>query len=195
MILNFFGPPIYHTAMSEEHLSMLKDIANKSVDSESVGYGLAGNIQTQNEAVVDDKAAFLKFVEYHIIQFCDQVNKGGEAFTYHLGPGPWINYMKQHEFNPLHVHDGTLSVVAFIDVPEEIDNEREQWVDKTNTFSAGMLEFIHSKSMFSPGYAKVIPQTGDLYMFPGDLAHCVYPFKSDVTRISMSFNIFDLQFT
>lgn len=174
---------------------MLKDIASKSVDGKPVGWGLAGNIQTQNDAVVDDKPAFLKFVEYHIIQFCDQVDKGGERFTYHLGQGPWINYMKQHEFNPLHVHDGTLSVVAFIDVPEEIDNEREQWVDKTNTFSAGMLEFIHSKSIFSPGHAKVIPQTGDLYMFPGDLAHCVYPFKSDVTRISMSFNIFDLQFT
>jgi|14_taG_2_1085336.scaffolds.fasta_scaffold00094_3 hypothetical protein len=193
-ILNFFGPPIYHTAILEEHLSMLKDIASKSVDSESVGYGLAGNIQIQNEAVVDDKPAFNSFVEHHIIQFCTQVKKGSGEFSYHLGPGPWINYMKQHEFNPLHVHDGTLSVVAFIDVPEEIDKEREQWVDKTNTFSAGMLEFIHAKSFFSPGYAKVTPKTGDLYMFPGDLAHCVYPFKSDVTRISMSFNIFDLQF-
>ena len=31
-------------------------------------------------------------------------------------------------------------------------------------------------------------------MFPADLGHCVYPFQSDVTRISMSYNIFDLQF-
>ena len=173
---------------------MLQDIAVKSVDAPPCGYDLAGNIEVQNDAIVDDKPAFKNFVEHHIIEFCKEIQKGAGQFTYHLGNGPWINYMRQHEFNPLHVHDGTLSVVAFIDVPEEIDKEREQWVDKTNTFSAGMLEFVHAKSFFNAGYAKVTPKTGDLYMFPADLGHCVYPFQSDVTRISMSYNIFDLQF-
>ena len=138
MIHNFFGPPIYYAVMSEEHLSMLQDIAVKSVDAPA-GYDLAGNIKVQNDAIVDDKPAFKNFVEHHIIEFCKEIQKGAGQFTYHLGNGPWINYMRQHEFNPLHVHDGTLSVVAFIDVPEEIDKEE----------SNGLIRPTHSLRMLS----------------------------------------------
>jgi hypothetical protein len=34
-----------------------------------------------------------------------------------------------------------------------------------------------------------MPKEGDLYMFPAQLRHFVLPFKSDVTRISVSGNI------
>lgn len=174
---------------------MLKDIASKSINGKHCGYDLAGNIQIQNDAVVDDKSTFKKFVEHHLSEFLSECSMGQGNFTYHLGNGPWINYMKKHEFNPLHTHDGVLSAVIFIDVPEEITKEKNQWEGKTNCPSAGELEFVHIKSTFNTGHAKVTPVTGDMYMFPAEMPHTVYPYSSDVTRISMSFNIFDLQFS
>lgn len=32
----------------------------------------------------------------------------------------WVNYQKQHEFNPPHDHDGKLSFVAYLQIPEEL---------------------------------------------------------------------------
>ena len=36
-----------------------------------------------------------------------------------------------------------------------------------------------------------VPFTGDMFMFPAWLKHWVSPFKSDVTRISVSGNVHD----
>ena len=34
-----------------------------------------------------------------------------------------------------------------------------------------------------------LPKTGDIFIFPASLKHYVYPFKSKVTRISVSGNL------
>ena len=34
-------------------------------------------------------------------------------------------------------------------------------------------------------------KSGDMILFPGEMKHAVYPFKSDVERITLSFNIAD----
>ena len=33
------------------------------------------------------------------------------------------------------------------------------------------------------------PNVGDLYIFPHELPHCVYPFKGEGVRRSLSFNV------
>ena len=187
-ILNLFASPIYHNQISDEFLLYLQEVARQCEDGESVGYDLAGNIDSQKHAVVDPKK-FTDEIYLHVIEYLNV-----ESVSFNLGTGPWINYMKRHEFNPLHTHDGMLSAVIFIDVPEEIEKEKTEWEGRTNCFSAGALEFVHAKSFMNNGHAKVIPKTGDMYIFPADMPHTVYPFSSDVTRISMSFNVFNLQF-
>ena len=187
-VFNPFGPSIYQSELSDEFLSYLQEVARSSEKGENVGYDLAGNIISQKNAVIDPKR-FTNEIYPHIQGYLDH-----KSLSFHLGNGPWINYMKKHEFNPLHTHDGTLSSVIFIDVPEEIEKEVEQWEGKTNCPCAGALEFVHAKSFTSSGHAKVIPKTGDIYIFPADMPHTVYPFSSDVIRISMSFNVFNLQF-
>ena len=53
-----------------------------------------------------------------------------------------------------------------------------------------MFEFTQQAR---PGWAttgtSVAPKTGDFYMFPALLQHWVAPFKSKVTRISVSGNL------
>ena len=43
------------------------------------------------------------------------------------------------------------------------------------------------------GTHKIIPKTGDFLLFHAGLKHTVYPFKSDVTRTSMSFNVMGME--
>jgi len=199
MLTSPFGPLIYSSDISEEFLSFLKQSALDSVDGEMVGYDLAGNISSQRNAVLDP-STFIEHIASHVKEYVDgnfkRDNKPGpSSISYHLGNGPWINYQKKHEFNPIHVHDGVLSVVIFIDIPEEIEKEHLQWEGRTNSPSPGMLEFVYGTQCFmANGSYKVTPKTGQMYIFPADLKHCVYPFTSDVTRITMSFNILNLQF-
>ena len=47
---------------------------------------------------------------------------------------------------------------------------------------------IGSDRWFNHG-AHSVPETGDLLIFPAQLNHMVLPFKSDVTRISVSGNL------
>ena len=114
--------------------------------------------------------------------------------TFNSGNGPWMNFQKKNEFNPVHVHSGELSSVIMIDVPKEIEEESDAVKDKTNMPCPGQLEFLDGPSgyMYTGSY-KVVPRTGDIFVFPAQLKHTVYPFTSDVTRITMSYNIFNIQ--
>ena len=53
----------------------------------------------------------------------------------------WVNYMKQHEFNPPHDHSDQLSFVIFLKIPEEIKKEQEQYKGKSG--GPGSLSFLY----------------------------------------------------
>ena len=100
-------------------------------------------------------------------------------------PEPWVNFMKSNEYNPLHEHHGEVSAIIFIDIPDQIKDERDQsqFGHKTN----GCLEFVYDCSTSFV----VTPRTGMIFLFPAFLKHTVYPYASDVERITMSFNLPD----
>jgi hypothetical protein len=208
-IIRPFGPSIYHSTMNETMMDCLKTIA---ADSETNGADfsdkLAGNIAEERlwgtgtavkEVFKDELKDHLKNFVYwegeryvsHLLnkqEYLDHGTKDDAEFTYEFNVEPWINYQKANEFNPIHSHGGLISSVLYIDVPEEIAQEAEH--SKSNMGCAGQIEFMFgSDSLGSNGTHKIIPKTGDILLFNAKLKHCVYPFKSDVTRISMSFNV------
>jgi len=203
MILQPFGPLIYQETITNEHLEYLKDLAESSREhGQNVGDSLAGNIQEQFK-IVGDSEKFNNFMYPHVFSYMESImdrwekhsiNPGDttiKELTYHYGRGPWINFQHKNEFNPVHVHTGDLSSVVMIDIPEEIAAEEPV---ASNMPCAGQLEFIEGSSGFwCSGTHKVIPKTGDIFLFPNTLKHTVYPFKSDVERITMSFNIYDIK--
>ena len=106
---------------------------------------------------------------------------------------PWVNFMKQGEWNPRHYHTGLLSLVIFLKVPKEIarENYKAESVKHSRQPSAGMLQFTYGEQCeFSSSTKNIIPETGVMYMFPASLHHQVYPFISDTERISVSVNIY-----
>ena len=106
----------------------------------------------------------------------------------------WVNFQKNHEFNPMHVHDGLYSFVIWHKVPYDIKNEKARLPNiRDEDFRAGMFAFFYSE----PGgkiYQEAIPVDknwqGKIALFPATLDHCVYPFyTSDDYRVSISGNI------
>jgi len=102
----------------------------------------------------------------------------------------WINFMKSGDFNPLHTHGYDLSFVTYLSVPQEIHLENNEY--EGLSAGPGSISFNFTQSA-NPKWATTekhyIPKTGDLFIFPALLQHWVAPFKSDVTRISVSGNI------
>tara|TARA_B100000965_G_C19331700_1_gene643301 strand:- start:37 stop:747 length:711 start_codon:yes stop_codon:yes gene_type:complete len=204
-VLNPFGPMVYRTDLSEDfHDFLIGGLSNSKTMGEDARQHLVGNIEAQRQSgsiYPEDK--FVKFIDPHVINYVTERHERHNSvrrlcnlpetpwrpekseIRYDLNLGPWVNFQRKHEFNPLHNHAGIFSAIIFIDIPDEIEHERER-----STFNAkanGCLELFHMNQ-----HLIVKPKSGVMFLFPAYLWHSVYPFTSDVERVTMSFNIHNL---
>jgi len=107
----------------------------------------------------------------------------------------WINEMKQHEYNPAHVHRGMLftglSSVMILKLPSTYGKE----YSAADTPQNGRLQILGATN---GQFAKIdyLPPMNlrDFYVFPYDMRHCVYPFNgTNETRRTLAANC-DVQF-
>jgi len=90
----------------------------------------------------------------------------------------WVNEMKAHEYNPVHVHQGNsytgLSSVMVLKLPSTYGVEYSA-VDKPQN---GKLQILGTASgQFSNIDYEPELKERDFYIFPYDMRHCVYPFN------------------
>jgi len=72
----------------------------------------------------------------------------------------------------------------------EILEENKNYVGKS--CGPGGIQFLYGEgNRRAITYMSEVPQTGDMFIFPAWLKHWVSPFRSDVTRISVSGNVHD----
>jgi hypothetical protein len=102
----------------------------------------------------------------------------------------WVNEMKAHEYNPVHVHQGNLftglSSVMILKLPNTYGVEYSAEQAPQN----GKLQILGSTN---GQFAKVDYQPPmelrDFYIFPYDMRHCVYPFNgTNDTRRTLAAN-------
>jgi len=102
----------------------------------------------------------------------------------------WVNEMKQHEYNPNHIHRGTLytglSSVMILKLPSTYGKEYSAEHIQQN----GRLQILGASN---GQFAKIDYQPPmdlrDFYVFPYDMRHCVYPFNgTDETRRTLAAN-------
>ena len=107
----------------------------------------------------------------------------------------WINYQGPKEYNPPHNHEGDISFVIYVDMPEEIIEESKKQEIETGKVGPGNIVFDAGDSVYSNflsfynNTVTFLPETKLLLIFPSYLTHHVYAFESDATRISVSGNI------
>ena len=88
----------------------------------------------------------------------------------------WINEMKAGEYNPIHIHQGTiytgLSSVMILHLPKDMGPEYarpdQPMNGKLQILGAANGQFV--KSDYGP-----MTVERDFYIFPYDMRHCVYP--------------------
>jgi hypothetical protein len=102
----------------------------------------------------------------------------------------WINYQKENEFNPPHDHDGKLSFVIYLKIPEELKKENKDYNGKS--CGPGGIQFLYGEGpREAVTYMSYFPEELDMFIFPAWLKHWVSPFRSKCTRISVSGNVHD----
>ena len=106
----------------------------------------------------------------------------------------WVNFMKKHEFNPIHNHGGLVSFILFIQIPfnyKELQNISPGRA--SNSKRAGAVEFygVDWERIIDTLYFEV-DKTYEkkAFIFPAALQHSVYPFYgTDEYRITVSGNL------
>ena len=102
----------------------------------------------------------------------------------------WVNTMFEHEYNPVHVHQGTLftglSSVMILKLPESYGVEYSAPGQPQN----GRLQILGSASgMFANIDYQPDVKERDFYIFPYDMRHCVYPFNGPGYRRTLAANM------
>ena len=101
----------------------------------------------------------------------------------------WVNEMREHEYNPVHVHQGSmftgLSSVMILKLPESYGPEYSAHDKPTN----GRLQIMgNSTGQFcNTDYSPKVEER-HFYIFPYDVRHAVYPFNGPGKRRTLSFN-------
>ena len=187
--------------LNQKELDYVWECVNSKKNN--VNETLAGNI-SNSYALVDKNAWFFKSTLLSLLCiYEDHFTKDGFGYPqdtlsknntyrgiYELSTW-WVNYQKQHEFNPIHDHTGVYSFVIWLKIPTEFE---EQNRDETNNSP--------EKSAFSFVYHNILGQIktelfplgkeyeGTIVFFPSTLKHFVQPFYNCTEdRISVSGNI------
>jgi hypothetical protein len=107
----------------------------------------------------------------------------------------WVNYQKQHEFNPPHYHAGTFSFVIFMKIPTHWKEQHALPISgNSNSPNASDFQFL------TPGPGAIVDDVslplspedeGRMLFFPAAVTHQVFPFYgTEKERITVGGNVF-----
>jgi len=102
----------------------------------------------------------------------------------------WVNQMFEHEYNPVHVHQGSLftglSSVMILKLPKSFGVE----YSAAETPQNGQLQILGSSNgQFAHIDYHPEVKERDFFIFPYDMRHCVYPFNGPGWRRTLAANM------
>ena len=154
---------------------------------EPANKGLAGKIQNEHSLYYSGESNKLmkkhNFLPEDILQWFNSIFKHYLNYNRinkfsHRTNSIWINEMKQNEYNPNHIHSGSLftglSSVMVLKTPNTYGKEYSNEKSPTN----GRLQIMGSATgQFCKTDYHPPMRVRDFYVFPYDMRHCVYPFN------------------
>ena len=185
-----WGPCVVQYKVEEELRKKL--LAEAEQSTESYGHRLAGHLGKEVKINSNNYKNFFNesFTIYnHALKNWTGKDKQLQFIVSDL----WCNFQRANEFNPPHNHGGLLSFVIYLKVPKDIKEECIKHQEIKASGGPGSIAFFmgDSDKKNSITANSFFPEEGDIFIFPAWLKHWVYPYRSDVTRISVSGNIVD----
>jgi len=199
----FFGPPIAKIIVPNEIVDGLNKTIDRKLDEqyETHGNRLVGQINHEpNLSLADlDESGAAHFFHSCASSFVNNTmmtrygtNFEREHFTTVLYKSAWAVCQFQNEYNPVHYHTAcNISSVMYLKIPKFDKRWKEDRHFKDNTVD-GCIEFVNGVTDLmgmEMGTYRHTPKVGELFLFPSNLLHTVYPFKGDSERRSLAFNI------
>ena len=188
--------------LTEETMNYLWDIINNKPTV--IKGDLAGNISKSMD--IQDKDNW--FYE-NVLKRCAETIYFKDWNTYYnvhvakSAPPPvfelkelWVNYQKQHEFNPPHVHQGGIfSFVVFMKIPTHWEEQHALSMSaESRTPAASDFQFLLGvqSGMVESIKIHLSPEDeGRMFFFPAWVSHQVFPFYgTEEERITVSGNIY-----
>ena len=175
-------------------------IESAKKNPESSSSNLVGNISKSLYMKDKDDWFFRKVLDPLISKFeeCYQSFIKGVSILTEDAPFSmnrfWVNFQKQHEFNPPHDHTGLFSFVIFVKIPTDWREQHALPISaNSGTPCASDFEFHYTTMLGGHGVQTYLldkTSEGLMLFFPAKLIHCVYPFYNcNEERISISGNI------
>ena len=185
-----WGPFLFHTEITQEECDIIieegKKCRRKSNDYRAK---LAGHLSEEYKFL--DAEGIAVWLKNYFNAYASAYNKwrgeGSMKPNFTL-TSLWINYMKANEFNPPHDHGSDLSFILYPHVPAELTQENKDFKG-TMRGPGGVCWLYGEGNRQCISVVHRMPATKDLFIFPASLKHWVFPFKSNVERISVSGNI------
>jgi hypothetical protein len=183
-------------------LRLWEYISNAKENSKSHKAKLAGNLSS-SLMLVDTDNYFFDNTCIPVIGKYREIFKESTSFNSHpifkndIPYGLdrlWVNFQKQHEFNPMHNHSGVYSFVVFMKIPTVWKEQCEiPFVKESNSPKASAFEFVYTDIMGTISqYTYCLDPSfeGIMLFFPAEMMHQVYPFYNcEEERITISGNI------
>ena len=185
-----WGPCVVQLKVLDEVKNQLLSEAEKS--NTSYGNRLAGHLSKEVKLDSNNYKIFFNEI-FTIYNHALGQWLGKTDNLQYIVSDLWCNFQKANEFNPPHNHGGLLSFVIYLKVPKEIKEECAKHQEKKSSAGPGSISFFmgDSDKKNSLTNNSFFPEEGDMFIFPAWLKHWVYPYRSDVIRVSVSGNIVD----
>ena len=192
-ILRPFGPTVAKIELPGVIVNKLNDYTDNIIlndnDSKKLDHGknLAGNVKQEILLTPDilKSSGFMNFLVAGTKKWLD-ITENKKISKFHI-TASWVVRQFKNEYNPIHNHNGHVSGVGYLKVP---DNFGKTFQSTKISNDNGKLSLIHGNRIFNcQSEYKVVPKIGDFYIFPNYLMHTVYPFyDNNDERRSVSFN-------
>jgi hypothetical protein len=187
-----WGPCVIKLKIIDELKNLLLEGGKKSTrDFRDKLAGILDNEKGYDEETVKKAVPYMsQYLGVYDQMYQKFVGKPYDKKPEYIISALWINYQKANEFNPPHDHDGKLSFVTYLQIPDELKKEHAAYTGKS--CGPGGIQFIYGDGPRDcVTYQSFFPEEGDMFIFPAWLKHWVAPYKSDCIRISVSGNVHD----
>ena len=161
-----WGPCLIHLQIKDDLKKILLDESAKN--EKDFSSKLAGQIRKETGYSDESRDKIVPYLAPYLGVY-DQMFQKYQAKNYERKPeyaltALWANFQRQYEFNPPHDHDGKLSFVIYLSIPEPLKKENEAY--KGRSCGPGGIQFVYGNGPRDCiTYQSFMPEENDIFIF------------------------------